>query len=907
MKINNLRLKGFEGIRRGLGLEEININFSDVTGLVALAGQNGLGKSTVLENLQPYNMLVSRDGALFNHCFRRDSEKELSFTYNGHEYRTLLKIDCQSGKSEGFIWRDLPELERQVPYGSIKSTDCSEVNGKITEYAKYIKELFGSSNLFLNSVFCGQNADKLSDMTTGELKTLFAEFLRLDRLQEFEATCKECINVLTGKTSQVETSLEVLKKRTEGAQETREEIERLTASFTDLNANKTILSEKLTAAQKEREGLKEIIARNEVFRAQVDQMKKILDDMNMNRVNEETLSESVLGSLRTKYQELVQEINNATLIIDGEAEIMAAAEKEKELSAKIDGMAGALDWLNEEITVTQGNIHDLELDKSVLTSLLSGLGNDEILKNLDNAIAQRNSAIGIKETAIRDLDNNEVVRVLSDFITEKKVIITDKEIAIKDIGNDRVLIDMGNQIDNFKEKIKGLGCTDPRCPSDCNTCEYITGALAARKALPEAEKKLQERADVLEKSKASLRIEIAKFKEEITRAETEKNSRLAIIEKEKAIIQEAIEELRREIKTANNDKASRNSVIDQDKSRLLNEIQEKESEIKAAKSALKGKMDLRDAKRQELARARLELTKYKDLAARQSEIAVAKSRKADREKALEENKKQGLTASAEWTARAAMLDDQIQRQTKKINEITACCDENAPATLNNLETNIMFIGKAINDTEADISVTSKTIAAKQAVISGIKDAEEQLKKTDAEKQKIMADVSEWTYLRNACGKNGIQALEIDGAAPLITGYANNLLSQAFGSLYTVKFRTQDDEGKECLDIVTISEDGEEVLLDNLSGGQKVWCLMALRLAMTLLSKEKSGRNFQTAFFDEMDGALDPDNAVNFVNLYKSFMGIGHFDTIPFISHKPECRSMADHVLMFEAGKNPYWN
>lgn len=36
------------------------------------------------------------------------------------------------------------------------------------------------------------------------------------------------------------------------------------------------------------------------------------------------------------------------------------------------------------------------------------------------------------------------------------------------------------------------------------------------------------------------------------------------------------------------------------------------------------------------------------------------------------------------------------------------------------------------------------------------------------------------------------------------------------------------------------------------------------------------------------------------------MEIGHFETIPFISHKPECRSMADHVLMFEHGKNPYW-
>ena len=107
-------------------------------------------------------------------------------------------------------------------------------------------------------------------------------------------------------------------------------------------------------------------------------------------------------------------------------------------------------------------------------------------------------------------------------------------------------------------------------------------------------------------------------------------------------------------------------------------------------------------------------------------------------------------------------------------------------------------------------------------------------------------------------------------------------------------------------ILTIGENGEEVLLENLSGGQKVWILKALRLAMTLLSKEKSGRNFETFFSDEEDGALDLDNARNFINLYQSFMQIGGFGSGIFISHKPECRAFAQNVLKFEAGKNPAW-
>src|SRR4030065_161758 len=142
MQIEKLRLKGFIGIKRGLGLDEISIDFKNIVGLIAFAGQNGLGKSTVLENLHPFNTLASRSGALFTHV-------------------------------------------------------------------------------------CVRDAQKLSDMTTGQLKTLFAEFLRLDRLQEYEETAKQVINVLTGKSGQIDINIEALGKRMEGVKDLRSEIERL--------------------------------------------------------------------------------------------------------------------------------------------------------------------------------------------------------------------------------------------------------------------------------------------------------------------------------------------------------------------------------------------------------------------------------------------------------------------------------------------------------------------------------------------------------------------------------------------------------------------------------------------------------------------------------------------------------
>ena len=58
-----LTLKGFRGIRDGLGLDEITLDLerlADGAELIAIAGPNGSGKSTIMDNLLPYLGLQSR-------------------------------------------------------------------------------------------------------------------------------------------------------------------------------------------------------------------------------------------------------------------------------------------------------------------------------------------------------------------------------------------------------------------------------------------------------------------------------------------------------------------------------------------------------------------------------------------------------------------------------------------------------------------------------------------------------------------------------------------------------------------------------------------------------------------------------------------------------------------------------
>jgi exonuclease SbcC len=58
-----LRLKGFRGIRDGLGSDELILDLdrlAEDAALVALAGANGRGKTTILDNLHPYLTMPSR-------------------------------------------------------------------------------------------------------------------------------------------------------------------------------------------------------------------------------------------------------------------------------------------------------------------------------------------------------------------------------------------------------------------------------------------------------------------------------------------------------------------------------------------------------------------------------------------------------------------------------------------------------------------------------------------------------------------------------------------------------------------------------------------------------------------------------------------------------------------------------
>ena len=170
MRILKLKLRGAIGIRKGLGVDEIEIDFQNFEpGLIALTGRNGSGKTTIMENLHPYRQMVSRDGSLQSHFFLKDSYRILDFELNGSKYQSKILIDALTGGSEAYLFEDDKPLN----------------DGKLTTYDEAIENLLGSPELFFNSVFSGQKSKGIAELKPADRRKLFYELLNLNSYEAY--------------------------------------------------------------------------------------------------------------------------------------------------------------------------------------------------------------------------------------------------------------------------------------------------------------------------------------------------------------------------------------------------------------------------------------------------------------------------------------------------------------------------------------------------------------------------------------------------------------------------------------------------------------------------------------------------------------------------------------------------
>lgn len=203
MQLLSLTLKGFRGIRDGLGLDALTLDFEalcDGAELVAIAGANGRGKSTVLDNMHPYLTMPSRASAAgaggfsyYDHVFLPENEKGLVWALEGRSYRSQVVIRLNGRRrTEAFLF----VLSEAGAWRPVTLEDGTVSDGKVETYTRCVEHLCGSIDTFFTSVFGAQGKRQLSDYRNAEIKTLLADLLGQEQIRELGRKAGETAKLL---------------------------------------------------------------------------------------------------------------------------------------------------------------------------------------------------------------------------------------------------------------------------------------------------------------------------------------------------------------------------------------------------------------------------------------------------------------------------------------------------------------------------------------------------------------------------------------------------------------------------------------------------------------------------------------------------------------------------------------
>ncbi|MEP6875476.1 MAG: DNA repair protein [Burkholderiales bacterium] len=199
----SLTLKGFRGIRDGLGLDALTLDFerlADGAELIAIAGANGRGKTTVMDNMHPYLTMPSRAAnagpggfSYYDHVFLPESEKDLTWAHAGRSYRSQVVIRLNGRRRTEAFLHVLGNYGRWQP---VRLDDGTVSDGKVETYTRCVEALCGSGDTFFTSVYSAQGKRQLSTYRNAEIKTLLADLLGQEEIRALGQKANDTVRLL---------------------------------------------------------------------------------------------------------------------------------------------------------------------------------------------------------------------------------------------------------------------------------------------------------------------------------------------------------------------------------------------------------------------------------------------------------------------------------------------------------------------------------------------------------------------------------------------------------------------------------------------------------------------------------------------------------------------------------------
>lgn len=769
MKILKLKLRGAIGIRKGLGVEEVEIDFSDFqSGLIALTGRNGSGKTTIMENLHPYRQMVSRDGSLQSHFYLKDSFRILDFEFNNRIYRAQIYIDALTGGSEAYLFN--------YPNG-FDSAAKSLNDGKLTTYDKAIEDLLGSPQLFFNSVFSGQKSKGIAELSAGDRRKLFYELLNLNSYEVYLENAKNHLKEKENSLAKIEGEISAL-------QQDQTSVDVLEEQRKEKLEYQAQLVGEISEIETSIEGASEVIRETEV-KIQIANQKVIANEQIQKEIKE--IESHILKTTKENNDKILRyqnDIADQNKLIE-RSKKLADPEYKKKIEASVKQIAdneSELKKLKEQESKLVQEYSTFQKDYSVM---LKGIGTIE--KSLNDLEIKKSLAKHKVESLQTEIDNYQ-----------KNISLIDKVPC---------------------EEVVGKGC------------QFLTNAYNAKELFNQAEIELID-------NEAELKSVEAEYGSTSKTLEEQKKAADDYHQKNEDDYNRAIVPIK--VKMSSTEKTLA-ELKKYDYAKLLDEQKEAENQIKLCEQSISG-----------------------------HEKLIAET-KISFDQSLTQLKKQVEELNKKYDAK---VSDRIEEM--NLNLATA-------------KQKLTGLNQQLQSSKARIDEAKQDVAKLEQFIDTMTKNEERIEKLKDSKIEIESEIKDWTFLCKAFDKTGIPVLKLENSGIEITSVANELLSifeNKFRIIFeTTKLKADKKSYKESFDINIVEEDGV-CEISNKSGGQQVWLETAIQLAISLVVRNQ-GRNIQTAFLDEKDGALDLENAYSYIEMLRKAHQMSGVHNTFIITHRPE--------------------
>ncbi|MBP3792072.1 MAG: SMC family ATPase [Methanobrevibacter sp.] len=905
MIFTRLRLNNFKSHERTI------ISFDK--GISVIVGENGAGKSTILEAIS-FALFKQHTAKKIDDLVRNNAESmsvELEFVTNNREYKIVR--EKKSNLKSSIFKKTSPES------GFVKI--CSGDK----EVASEIRQILDiDSDLFLNAIYIRQGEiAELVDKTPAEKKQLIGKLLGLDSLEKawknllpFISDYENQLSELKGKLYNSDTLIEDRDKKRAELNSLRDRGHELEKEIEEVNGLLNEISESKRNMEREKE----------IYDHQVNNLD--VEEKTLIKLEEDKhLVQDNLDKIRKAEEEierLEKYVSKLDVYLDFEKSVISIQklkEEEIEIEDKLDSIAnqkelavakkqGYSNYLASDEEINKLNNQKTNFEKELATMAKLEKDKKELLKNIEN---ERNSIEDFFSRSKDALDDNglhqDILAEVDDFENLENVtnnFISQTSSKIKDL--DAEIISKNEEIVVYQQTIKS--CEKPmeeleEVDNKCPVCQSDISSYKKKELIKQYKSEITENEKLIEANEENVRL-LTKNKNSFE----EKLSKLQDLSKKIIEYKQRVNQLQEQLVKLNklDEDLEGKEYISNKLGDIILHIANQKADREVFKedydsyNQAKGALDVLGSETE---------TQYK-LKQVKNEID---NHVTNIKLAIDQDPHLSGDISAEELK--DRIDD-LKKKNEEYNQLKGFV-QNKPSYMSQLDSIKEDIGVSINQ----IDITKNKIEASKydkekydqiiysselyerrhttfnnelseikgrarESIAVLKDLNEKIAIADEFEQEYN-DIADYinllTHIRNLFSKNGVQKDLRNISRPLIQKHTKEFFNE-FNFNYSDL--TIDDDYE-----VTVYGPEGESSMSMVSGGEKIAIALALRLGIT---QAMANGELDTIMLDEPTIHLDSSRKHELINLLKEMSSLPQ---MIIVTHEAQLENAADNLIKVE--------